>query len=860
MKKLILFLLIALSSLLMANDILMKTLPNGMEVAVKENDSNESVGFYAFVKTGSVNEGDYLGAGISHYLEHVVSSGTTKMRTEAEYQQIGKDIGAIVNAYTTYGITAFHVITDNSYSDLALEILSEQLQYCAIDSFEVEREKNVILKEIVMRSTPTPSKIHQRWQELVFPNSNRKYPVIGYTNLFKTITRDELEDYYKQRYAPNNMIFVAVGNFEAEDMMEKISNAFADFERKQIKPVYLPVQNVRVGEIEFVEEFEIQQPKVYMTSILPASDYNDYFKIDAALDILFGNRLSPIYYKLKEELNLINYIYAYVSAGSDNPEGLINIIFEAKDTKDIPRIKQIIDEELEKYSKKGFKKSQIEKIINRYEAQKLLSTPDADEECNNIGWTILKYGVPDYDDIALENYRKLEVKDLEYALKKYLLPKNRVVFSAVPIGTKEYVSEKSNIVKTEAKKIYDKKDLTVIHRQNTEKPLIRCVINIDNSTDYETAETSGTINFMTRLMFKGSKKYDSLWLSEWFEDHATNIDVTTSGEGTFIEFKCLKADYDQIKDILVDAMNHPKFSDKEIELAKQEAQARYERSKSDASSSHRDFRNSVLYAGTREAISSKQKLDNLLKLSKEDLRNLHKKYFNTNHTIITFFGDLNSDEAIAKAIEIKSNIPSKKITGEKKSLQFVTGGKTEINEYPFEQVNVDINLPAPKIGDEDYYAMKVIHNILSGSRGRVFQSTRGENNLSYFAYPSYGSTKNYGFFRLTSQTSIDKKDELVEVLLNELEKLKTELVSEEEISSAIDEDEKIMQSYLNDNALPNYMTYMEAVGLGFDNIFKKYDEMRKITPEQIKEVANRWFNDPTIIISVPDETVKLMVD
>ena len=191
MKKLILFLLIALSSLLMANDILMKTLPNGMEVAVKENDSNESVGFYAFVKTGSVNEGDYLGAGISHYLEHVVSSGTTKMRTEAEYQQIGKDIGAIVNAYTTYGITAFHVITDNSYSDLALEILSEQLQYCAIDSFEVEREKNVILKEIVMRSTPTPSKIYQRWQELVFPNSNRKYPVIGYTNLFKTITRDE---------------------------------------------------------------------------------------------------------------------------------------------------------------------------------------------------------------------------------------------------------------------------------------------------------------------------------------------------------------------------------------------------------------------------------------------------------------------------------------------------------------------------------------------------------------------------------------------------------------------------------------------------------------------------------------------
>jgi zinc protease len=853
-------LIIALSSLLMANDIVWKTLPNGMEVAVKENDSNESVGFFAFVKTGSVNEGDYLGAGISHYLEHVVSSGTTKMRTEAEYQQIARDIGAIVNAYTTYGLTAFHVITENSSSDLALEILSEQLQYCAIDSFEVAREKSVILKEIVMRSTPAPAKVRQRWQELVFPNSNRKYPVIGYTNLFKTITRDELEDYYKQRYAPNNIIFVAVGNFEAEEMMDKISNTFSGFERKQINPAYLPIQNVRVGEMEFVEEFEIQQPKVFMTSILPASDYNDYFKIDAALDILFSNRLSPITYKLKEELNLINYIYAYVDAGSDNPEGIINIVFEAKETKDIPKIKQIIDEELEKYSKKGFKKAQIEKIVNRYEAQNLLSTPDVEEECNNIGWSILKYGVPDYDEIALENYRKLEVEDLEYAIKKYFLPKNRIVFSAVPIGMKENISNKANIVKVEAKKIYDKKGLTVIHRQNTEKPLIRCVINIDNSTDYETIKTAGTINFMTKLMFKGSKKYDSLWLTEWFENHATDIDVTTSGLGTFIEFKCSKADYNQIKDILIDTMNNPEFSEKEIELAKQEAQARYERSISDAGSQHRDFRNSVLYAGTREAISAKERLDNILKLSREDLLELHKKYFNTNHTIITFFGDLNSDEAISKATEIQAKIPKRKIIGEKKSLQFVIENKTAINEYPFEQVNVDINLPAPKIDDEDYYAMKVIHNILSGSRGRIFQSTRGENNLSYFAYPTFGSSKDYGFFRMTSQTSIDKKDELVNVLLEELEKLKTELVSKEEITTAIAEDEKIMQSYLSDNALPNYMTYMEALGLGYDNIFKQYDEMRKITPEQIKTVANKWFNDAVIIISIPDESVKLMVD
>ena len=238
MKKIFIIIVLCLLYLTaFSNDILFKTLPNGMEVAVKENTNNTSVGFYCVVKTGSVNEGKYLGAGISHYLEHVVSSGTTKFRTEEEYEKLGKEMGALVNAYTSYEVTAIHIIVDKQYQDEALKILSEQMQFCAFDSTEVAREKEVILKEIVMRSTPPRSRVYQRQRELVFPNSNKKYPIIGYTELFKTITRAELLDYYQQRYVPNNMIFVAVGDFNSAEMMKKIENTFKDFDRKQINPV-----------------------------------------------------------------------------------------------------------------------------------------------------------------------------------------------------------------------------------------------------------------------------------------------------------------------------------------------------------------------------------------------------------------------------------------------------------------------------------------------------------------------------------------------------------------------------------------------------------------------------------------------
>ncbi|HPR18854.1 MAG TPA: insulinase family protein, partial [Candidatus Cloacimonadota bacterium] len=125
MKKVIILLsLLIMLTALSANGIEQKTLSNGMQIIAKENRLNESVGFYCFVKTGSNNEGRFLGAGISHYLEHIVSSGATSYHTEEEYQKMSQEMGALVNAYTTNVITAFHIEVEKQYEDKALQILS----------------------------------------------------------------------------------------------------------------------------------------------------------------------------------------------------------------------------------------------------------------------------------------------------------------------------------------------------------------------------------------------------------------------------------------------------------------------------------------------------------------------------------------------------------------------------------------------------------------------------------------------------------------------------------------------------------------------------------------------------------------
>lgn len=862
-RLILLIMLIAITAL-SANELLQTTLDNGMQIVVKENRLNESVGFYCFIKTGSVNEGQYLGAGISHYLEHIVSSGTTEFHNEDEYNEMGKEMGAIVNAYTTQAATAFYITVDKAYKDMALRNLSQQLQSCVCDSFEVSREREVILKEIVMRSTPPNSKVYQRHNELVYPNSNKRYPVIGYTELYKTISRDELQDYYKARYAPNNMIFVAVGNFEAEEMLEEIVDSFKDFPRRQLEPVYQPIQYQREGTIEYVEEFGIETPSIYISTILSANDYEDATALNAALDILFSKRQAPIRYKLVEELQLVNSrgFYAYAYGVVNSPEGEITIHFEPKNSADIDHIISIIDEEIGKYSQSGITDDDLQNYINRIKANKLLRTPGVSSDANTIGWTMMRFNLPDYYPTEIQILESLNTEELAFQLRKHLVPQNRVIFKAVPKGEKALQETRNiaSIEKTEIEKVQINDNLILLYKMNTKKPLINAVLHLPVSTNYETINNAGTISFMTDLIFRGSKKFNSLEITEWMEDHAISFDTHCSSNGIYIEFKCLKVDYPKLEEMLFDAFKNPSFGEKEITLAKEEVNANYKRSKSRATTAHKDHVNSILYGNSRAGLSSEAKKDIILSLSKKDLEKLHKTYFNSEKLIVTLFGDLTKEAAAVIAKDIKKNMPDKKIKEEKYFTEIPERNGTFLNEYEFEQVNLDIYCPAPPLSAEDFDVMNLINEILSGARGRLHLAVRGTNNLAYFAFPQYSYSENFGYFKLNSQTSIDKKDELIEVMVNELTKLMTEDVPIDELNSAVDENEKMLRAMLNENSLPYYITYYESIGLGYDYIDRVSEIRKKITPSQIKAAANKYFKNQAIIISEPDENVELMVE
>lgn len=848
-------------SLTATETMLQKTLPNGLEIVVKENRGNQSAGFFCFVKTGSSNEGKYLGCGVSHYLEHLVAGGTTKFHTENDFKKVNQQSGAYSNAYTnTYG-TVFHIITHKDFADQTLANLAEQIQYCALDSFEVAREKQVILKEIVMSSTNPEDRIPERRDELIYQISNQKYPIIGYVDLFKKVTRNDLVEYFNRHYVPNNMVFVAAGNFDAAEMLAKIEKAFNAMPRGIVKPEVQPVEPPKQGSLTVKEYYDISLPKVYLNYILPPLKQKESFALGMALDLLFDKRQSPISYKLNEELKLVNYVWAYCEPqNSFNKEASAQIGLEARDALSAEKAVQIIDTELKKAVRTGFTAAQMHKYIERLEAARAIRTDDIDTEANEIGWNMMTYGIPDYHAVKIAAFKELQPVDLSAALQQHILNQGRLVYLALPQDSAKLERVTNSISrdnKVNLNKISNRS--TLIHRNSTAQPVINGSLFFPLNTDYESPNSKNFIPTLNRMVMRGSLNYQPLWLSDWLEEKMAKLEISTSDNGTNIYFRCLKKDYPELEKIIIDLLKNPSFRPDEVAMLQDEIEAEYQRNLADPEELHNEFMSSVLYKDQRDGITSQAIFQKQHALTVADFKKLYHNYFKGTTLIGSFVGDLTVSEAEANLKRLATALPDGKIDATEEVNQPKELSGVFENNYPFEQVNLSINFPAPKIGDPDFKIMLVIQNILNGNMGRIYEAARGRNDLAYFAYSYYRYNQKRAFLRISSQTSLDKKDQLLKELSAVMEDLKTNKVSEDEITAAVLD---YQRSYLNstqDEQWPRIMALNQYLGLGYDFEEKYPQFIGKVTPEEILRVANKYFKNAAVFVSVPNASVEKIV-
>jgi zinc protease len=226
-----------------------RTLENGLTVIVQEDASSQVSSVQLWIKTGSIHEGFLLGSGVSHYLEHMLFKGTEK-RTGKEISREVQGLGGYINAYTTFDRTVYYIDLPSEHTHGAMDILADAGFSSTLPANEVEKERDVILREIDMGIDDPDQRLSRALFETAYKLHPYKYPVIGYKDLFKSISREELLHYYHARYVPNNAVLVVVGDVSAEEVFKHSEEIFGKYPRKRLESIFIPEEPLSLARRE----------------------------------------------------------------------------------------------------------------------------------------------------------------------------------------------------------------------------------------------------------------------------------------------------------------------------------------------------------------------------------------------------------------------------------------------------------------------------------------------------------------------------------------------------------------------------------------------------------------------------------
>src|SRR6476660_189942 len=207
-----------------------EVLPNGLIVLSEEMAHIRSIAIGIWMKTGSRDESPELN-GISHFTEHMVFKGT-KTRTARDIARQVDSIGGNMDAFTGKETICFNIKVLDEHLPIAVDILSDLVLNPTFDPKDITREKGVILEEIKMDEDNPDYLVHEIFTQNFWKDHPLGKPILGTKDTVKKFERDAVLDFYKQRFAPGNVIICAAGHFRHEQFVDLVARHF-----DQMKPV-----------------------------------------------------------------------------------------------------------------------------------------------------------------------------------------------------------------------------------------------------------------------------------------------------------------------------------------------------------------------------------------------------------------------------------------------------------------------------------------------------------------------------------------------------------------------------------------------------------------------------------------------
>jgi len=827
------------------------TLENGLVVIVREDHSAPVVSAQAWCMAGSVHEGKWLGAGLSHVLEHMLFKGTTT-RSGTRIDQEVQEAGGYMNAFTSFDRTVYHIDVPNTGARVAIEVLCDIMQNATLPAEEMEKEKQVILREMDMNVDDPGRRASRRLFEVAYTRSPYRFTVIGYPDIFGELKPEDITGYYREKYAPNNVFFVVAGDVSTDEVLARVRSAYEGAKARPMPAVVLPTEPRQTAPREVVEEAPIEIGYCYFAWHIPDLRHADAPALDVLAAILGNGRSSRLYQAIREKQGLVTSVDAWTySPGTCGLLGVSAIVEAAK----FLEARAAILVEIEGLKAAPVSAAELAKAEKQFIAGALSSRKTMQGQAQDLGSSWLAANDLSFSERYLAAIRAVTPADLQRVAREWLTAENRTVYALLPAGQ---APAPASAVAIESERVVQRFELAnglrLLVREDHRLPFVEFRAVFTGGVLAETAATSGVTPLMGKLLLKGTRTRTAEQISLAVESVGGSIDSYSGNNSFGLNGEVLADDFATGMDLVSDVLLNPVFPAEALEREREVQLAGIRAQRDHLLHSASKVMRRALFGETGYGLDAQGTEESIRKLGVADLQAFYARWAAPNNCVLAIYGDVQTD-AVRAAVEAQFGL-WKASEGPLRTATLTPSPKLDevrrVSETRDKKQGVIvIGYRGASLFDPDRYPLELLQETCSDLGSRLFLRIREKLGLAYYvgAQNSIGLVP--GFFAFYAGTSPENLALVESEMLAEAALLRAEGITPEELSRSkakIIGQRKIARQDLG--GLATSAALDEIYGLGYNYSEIEDAIYEAVTAEQIVDAARKYLNPEAMVVAV----------
>lgn len=885
-------------------------LDNGLQVVLHEDKSDPIVSVAIQYHVGSAREKPGK-TGFAHLFEHMLFQRSEHLGRNEFFKKIG-ELGGSFNGATGPDGTVYYETVPRDALEKVLWMESDRMGFFinTVTRKGLEREIDVVSNEKRQNENRPFGQSNGMMLKQFYPEGHPyRWPVIGSIADLHGATVDDIKQFYRKYYAPNNATLVVAGDFDRREVEAMIWKYFGEIPaREEVEPVRpIPVQLEKTSKYVLEDRFA-NAPGLEMNFSGAEQFHPDAYPLRILALLLSYGKNAPFYKVLVEDNKLASYVN--VASSSLELSGQVSVSVKAYKETDLNTVYRGIQEAFERFEQEGIRDNDLERMKIMQETMLYNVMMSLESKTQALARNNVFAGRPDQMVIDLAHYQAVTKEEVMRVYRKYVRGKHFVALSTVPQGQTSLALTGSVVVRPDedspvgqklvadegavtdddpyeyTPSVFDRSveppllantpesamppvwtgemsnGMKVKGMAYTELPVVQFAVYLNSGMLCEPKGKSGLARLTAAVLNCGTRTKTPEELEVALGLLGARVSFGVSTERMQLSGSCLKKNFPQVLRLVEEMLLEPRWDETALELARKRMIGNIRQSSTEPKVLARHVFRQMMYGPenvlSNSALASEKEV---AAITMEDIKTFYKTHIVPGQATFDFVGGYEKKEVMKFLQPLARTWTTGGASQERLNLNFMAPqAKVYFVDYPgAKQSYILLGCPAMPKASNDYYPAKMVNQLLgASSNALLFDVLRLQHGYTYGAYSFFDCGKYANEFRATSSVQAAYTLEAMQLFKSCISTYGEQFTEQSLVKTKDAMFKENAAAFEMPDARLDLLSEMTVDGLPVDDLKRQEQLLKRMTLPEAKACIRNWLDyDRMFFVVVGDAASQL---